>query len=180
MQPVSNVHRNLRKYFFVCLAVVVTGACSSGSLPDPYKGTWDELMPKQVGNYKMDDFQAMDNQRKASGVIGGVQANYKLPDGKTVFFSVINFYSADAAKEHLHMLEQREWSGRTLLKSTDGPKKKGWSQVGDRVEVTEDVPGKKKVSIVLWTNGSVMFMASNVRMEQNAGDVLDFESIYPY
>ena len=184
-----------RAVAFVVMSLCLVGmSCSGSALENPHKGSLVSLLPEKVGKYgRNPDIHTP--RHLAVGVeyyqqsLNGTDAlgtEYWVSDDKSknLGIIVVNFSSAEGAKEALKKLQKWLYEGQgkpANAKIKEGAKRKGFSSVGERFEMCKESGGGCKVSEIIWTNGSVLFILSATLNELNRGtDLLDFESEFPY
>lgn len=174
--------------FCLCLSLFYFGACSPAAVSlENYQGKAQDLLPEKVGDFKRTQLTggdlplAINKAKEELRVTGTAGAGYASSSNKLIEIRVITFASPDKAKEAFRLFK----TGVEL--NSLNPKEKNGKTVGEKLE-TELPYGKDgKTSILIWTNGSVLFDVRSGYPEKDssylpstAEDVRQFENQYPY
>lgn len=167
----------MKNLLLMIILVAFLSACSD---PAAYRGSVRDLIPQQVGNFKLQgDPKPVGIAPPAKYVSGALRpteamvAQYEAPDRSKLSFEVVNYPSAADATRALNQMEENTKklvSGAQLTESTRTGSKQ---QAAIRKLVIEGIaPG---FDAVLWVNGSVSYQVSG----DNLKAVLEFEQSLP-
>ncbi|HKP45678.1 MAG TPA: hypothetical protein VJT50_03700 [Pyrinomonadaceae bacterium] len=162
------------------IIVTVVALISSCRQPARVSGSIRNLIPQQVGNFKLQgEVKPVDippSDKYQSGALRpteGLMAHYEASGGAQLFMQVINYPSAsDAAQALNQMVEnvRRSVGGAKVTEST-------------RVDHEQKAPGRKVVvegfapgfHAVMWVDSSVFYQVSG----KNLDAILEFERNLP-
>lgn len=201
-QPYGTPPKSNRKMLYIGIASVVVLAgvglllwflLSGGNKSlGTYKGSLSDLLPQVNAGYSRTSEGTLDEvdkglEREAKKFFSYDEARvgkYEHSE-KKMLFAVANFSSPEKAKDALNKIKQ-EWRGPGVSKIDEGKTSKG----GDKlVYEFQERPTEPKLTVVVWTNGSVVFAAApSTILGRGAGessvpssvDILGFEQGYSH
>lgn len=178
----------------IVLLFAFSGASSKMS---PYKGELKALTPETVGSYRRGDIDPLkDIDKKSLGKVSeGMDVDYKSSSNVDIKMLVCNYASSEDAEEGLKSFSD-EGVNNGWKRSEKESKRIGWRTVGIHYLLTKDfstskaderlLPGgasivrtqtssteSKRRQFVMWTNGSVIYVAGGVD-----NTAVDFEKIF--
>lgn len=156
----------------------VYGLPQNGKSLGVYKGDVGALAAKEIGIFKLAvSNPANAEMLKALNGTAGLENLYQASDSNKLMVILVNFPSAEAAKAGLKIFQQHEFDNWTILEQ--GPKQINGSPVGERVVVKEkSSEAGKGDRVVLWTNGSVLFIVGTRGVDDSSPT--EFEKNFPY
>ena len=152
---------------------------SSCSEPAPFRGSVRDLIPQQVGDFKLKgeikSVSIAPPDKYQSGALRpteGMIAQYEAPGRSQLSFQVVNYPSASDAAQALKQTEENVKKLVNGAKLTES-QRTGAKQGATRKIVVEGIaPGFHEV---IWVNGSVIYQVSG----DNLKSILEFEQGLP-
>jgi hypothetical protein len=143
-----------------------------------YKGDVGALAAKEIGSFKLAVSNPADAEMlKALNGTAGLEDLYQSSDNRKLMVILVNFPTAEAAKAGLKVFQKHEFDSWTILEQ--GPKQINGSPVGERVVVREKgSEAGKGDRVVLWTNGSVLFIVGTRGVDDSSPT--EFEKSFSY
>jgi hypothetical protein len=162
------------------IIVVLAAFMSSCRGPAPFRGSVRDLVPREVGDFKLKGelkpISIAPPDQYQSGALRpteGVIAQYEASGGAQLSFQVVNYPSAPDAGQALKQTEENVRKLGNGAKLTEGTRSGGRQGGASRKVVVEGIaPGFDEV---LWVNGSVIYQVSG----DNLKAILDFEQSLP-
>lgn len=166
--------------------------CSNSSSLGTYTRSIRYLVPGEVGNYKFEKIYDTQQPHKFKKYFENLPlTDYALADYKQanatghargeIILIACKTPSSETALRILQRINDDYYSG-PAVKGTDNKeaKRKGVTVVGSRTELARDQPVGRVISVVVWTNGSVVFVLYPVVDRVMNDDLLAFENAFPY
>jgi hypothetical protein len=167
----------MSRLFVISLLVVCASSCGE---PARFRGSVRDLVPKQVGNYRLagevkpiDIAPATKYDNNALRLREGVNARYASPDQKYLSLQVINYSSAQDAEEARRRMQENIEKLLTQARITGSSKTNKERRVtGQRMIVQDFSPG---IHEIIWTDTSLLYTLAGDNLEL----LLQFEKDLP-
>ncbi|HEX8843654.1 MAG TPA: hypothetical protein VF791_03370 [Pyrinomonadaceae bacterium] len=169
----------MKQLLFIITLAALLASCSK-SAPPPFRGQLRELIPQQVGDFKLTgEIKPLDiaQGERPSGALRpteGATARYETPMGSQLNLQVVNYLSAADAEQALKQMDENIRDLKNGAKVTEGTRTGGAGGAAGRKIVVEGLaPG---VHSVMWVgNSSVLYLASGADLKV----ILEFEQKLP-
>ena len=173
----SRSNQIVRQSLLALALPVLLVACTGTSL-NPYKGSLNDLLPKQVGQYKL-----VNTSVPPTPEGGHLRVTFKFSD------VLVADYQRSDTNEHIGLLVLNYPSADNAVYGWRRQQEYLTAEGGPRMTTREEPTTKKgsagKLLVwdghgfgtpgVAWTNGSVLFL-----VQDDLSTALAFESIFPY
>ncbi len=167
----------MKRLFIIVTLAALMLSCGG---PAPFRGSVRELVPQQVGEFKLTGevkaVEVVPPDKNRSGALRpteGVTARYEAPGAAQLSLQVINYSSAADAEQALKLMQENISKLGNGAKITEGTRTSGEQKTASRKLVIEGVaPGFHQV---IWVNNSLLFLASG----DNLKALLEFEQGLP-